>query len=395
MPRVDKITKKLCDSIPYTQTGSTIYWDTPLPGFALLVGKRSKSFIVQRDINGKSCRKNIGRYGIVTPEEGRRLAKDALFLMNQGINPNVLKKEEKRKLITLRETLVSYKMTRKNLSQTTLHGYEYTLDKYLSDWADKPISFIDKDMVIARHAMLGDCHGAYTANGTMRVLRLLINHANALYDLEIKNPVGHLSKVKAWFPEKRRTNYIKPHQLPAWWTAVHGLESDTARDFLITLLFTGLRKGEAERLRWQDVDFDERTITINQTKNGDVLTLPLSNYLYQLMQRRFQQYNWSEFVFPGTGKDGHLTEPKKSIYAVTRETGITFTCHDLRRTFITFAESLDLPYYALKRLLNHRTSDVTGGYIIIDAERLREPVERIAQHILEMARWTYSERNKL
>ncbi|MCK5375045.1 MAG: tyrosine-type recombinase/integrase [Alphaproteobacteria bacterium] len=317
---------------------------------------------------------------LLTPEEGKRLSKDALFLMNQNINPNILEKEEKRKLITLSETLASYKMTRKNLSKTTLRGYGYTLDKYLSDWANMPISSISKDMVVARHAMLGE----YTANGTMRVLRLLVNHANALYDLEINNPVVHLSKIKTWFPEKRRITYIKTHQLPAWWKAVHNLESDTARVFLITLLFTGLRKGEAERLRWCDVDFDDQTITITKTKNGDVLTLPLSNYLYQLIHRRFQQYNWSEFVFPGTGKDGHLIEPKKSLYFVTRETGIQFTCHDLRRTFITFAESLDLPYYALKRLLNHRTSDVTGGYIIIDAERLREPVERIAEHILEI-----------
>ena len=60
--------------------------------------------------------------------------------------------------------------------------------------------------------------------------------------------------------------------------------------------------------------------------------------------------------------------------------------HDLRRTFITVAESLDIPHYALKRLLNHRAdSDVTGGYIVINAERLRDPVERIAARILELA----------
>ena len=34
--------------------------------------------------------------------------------------------------------------------------------------------------------------------------------------------------------------------------------------------------------------------------------------------------------------------------------GVKFTLHDLRRTFITVAESLDIPHYALKRLLNHR-----------------------------------------
>ena len=61
-----------------------------------------------------------------------------------------------------------------------------------------------------------------------------------------------------------------------------------------------------------------------------------------------------------------------------------FTLHDLRRTFITIAESLDVPHYALKRLLNHRLSgDVTAGYIVSSAERLRGPVSLVAAKILK------------
>ena len=59
-----------------------------------------------------------------------------------------------------------------------------------------------------------------------------------------------------------------------------------------------------------------------------------------------------------------------------------FTLHDLRRTFITIAESLDIPAYALKRLLNHKDSnDVTAGYIVSDVNRLREPMQRITDFI--------------
>lgn len=54
---------------------------------------------------------------------------------------------------------------------------------------------------------------------------------------------------------------------------------------------------------------------------------------------------------------------------VIKESGVHFTVHDLRRTFITVAESLDISAYALKSLLNHKMSnDVTAGYIIKDAE---------------------------
>lgn len=90
-------------------------------------------------------------------------------------------------------------------------------------------------------------------------------------------------------------------------------------------------------------------------------------------------------MFPGRGRSGHITETKTFTRRVGARSGVAFTLHDLRRTFITIAESLDIPHYALKRLLNHRVGgDVTGGYIVMNAERLREPVDEVAARILEM-----------
>ena len=69
---------------------------------------------------------------------------------------------------------------------------------------------------------------------------------------------------------------------------------------------------------------------------------------------------------------------------VTEASGINFTVHDLRRTFITIAESLDISAYAVKRLVNHKmNNDVTAGYIIADVERLRKPMQLITDNLLE------------
>jgi predicted DNA-binding protein len=68
---------------------------------------------------------------------------------------------------------------------------------------------------------------------------------------------------------------------------------------------------------------------------------------------------------------------------VIERSGVTFTTHDLRRTFATVADSLDIPGYAVKALLNHKTgADVTVGYIIADVERLRGPMQRITDYLL-------------
>ncbi|USO04386.1 MAG: hypothetical protein H6853_03700 [Rhodospirillales bacterium] len=77
-----------------------------------------------------------------------------------------------------------------------------------------------------------------------------------------------------------------------------------------------------------------------------------------------------------------------------KQSGISFTCHDLRRTFITIAESLEISAYALKRLINHRVTDVTGGYIIVDVERLRNPVQKIEAFILEKVNGNQEAGNK-
>ena len=69
---------------------------------------------------------------------------------------------------------------------------------------------------------------------------------------------------------------------------------------------------------------------------------------------------------------------------VTKQSGVTFSVHDLRRTFTTVADTLDVPHYALKRLLNHSmAADVTAGYIVSDVERLRGPMEKITNYFLK------------
>ena len=114
-------------------------------------------------------------------------------------------------------------------------------------------------------------------------------------------------------------------------------------------------------------------------------TLPLSDFLYTLLKNREAEATGSPYVFPSEGKAGYLIEPRKVMKKVIDASNVTFTIHDLRRTFITIAESLDIPAYALKRLLNHKMNqDVTAGYIVMDVERLRKPMQAISDKLLQL-----------
>jgi integrase len=109
----------------------------------------------------------------------------------------------------------------------------------------------------------------------------------------------------------------------------------------------------------------------------------MSDFIYELFLRRSKATR-RKFVFPAESEDGHVVEPRKAMLKVASLSGVPFTVHDLRRTYLTVAESLDISAYALKRLVNHKTNnDVTSGYLIMDVERLRKPMQQVTDYLLK------------
>jgi len=392
-----KLTKTIVDSIPYPENGQTFYRDSEIKGFGLRVGATSKVYIAESKVNGKSVRVTIGKHGIYTAEQARNQAKEILLMMSKGINPNDEAREQKTRGMTLQHVFQDFLIARKALKPRTIYDYKRIMGTYLATWNNKAIADITKDMIAKRHTELGETSQAQ-ANLTMRFLRALFNFAAGQYEdskgqtLIPDNPVKRLSQTRAWYRVERRQTVIKPHELEPWFQAVMNLKNDaisqnreTIRDYLLLVLFTGLRKEEAVSMIWENVDLRAKTLKVTDTKNHLDHTLPLSDYLYDLLQHR-KANAVNEYVFQRAGGVGYIVEQRKQMAKVIKESGISFTIHDLRRTFMTIAESLDISAYAVKRLANHKmNNDITAGYIIADVERLRVPMQKITDHILKCA----------
>src|SRR5947209_20221106 len=69
---------------PVTQK---IYWDAKLPGFGLLVGRKKKTFIVQRAVFGKTIRQTIDSYPTITVQQARDAAHEMLVKLRKGEDP--------------------------------------------------------------------------------------------------------------------------------------------------------------------------------------------------------------------------------------------------------------------------------------------------------------------
>ena len=400
-----RITKSFVDQVtlpPPKEDGKTnqaFYRDSAIPGFGLRVTSGgAKSFIVEKRISGKVKRVTLGKYGNLTVEQARKEAMRFLGEVATGKNPIAAKKNKRIRNTTLIEAFEDYLLTRKDLKESTINDYRRSINGPFLMWQTKPLTAITKDMVQLRHAALGKKSKA-RANNAMRVLRAVFNHAISRYEdsyghqVVLSNPVDRLSQTRAWHKVDRRQTLIKPDELPDWFAATMQLNNETTRHYLYLVLFTGLRRSEASRLQWDDVDFNDKTITINETKNHQVHILPLSDFLYELLKKRLAVKE-SPYVFPSDSERGYLTEPKTAVKRVSELSGVTFTLHDLRRTFITIAESLDIPGYALKRLLNQKDpNDVTADYIVPNVDRLREPMQQVTDFIIKNSNKNTKSRN--
>lgn len=390
-----RITKSFVDKVPLPEIGpngkstQAFYRDSVIAGFGLRVTSGgAKSFIVEKRVDGRVKRKTLGRYGNLTVEQARKEAQKFLGKVASGIDPIREVQEKRAKRITLSDAFQDCLATRKNLKPNTLNDYNRSMGEMFNDWQAKALSDISRDMVITRHAEYGARSPARADNG-MRILRAIFNHALQRYQdasgkpFLVANPVDVLSHQRAWYKVERRQTLIKDHQLKPWYEATMQLNNQTTRDYLHLVLLTGLRRTEAATLTWDQIDFKEKTLTITATKNNRTHRLPFSDAIEALLTRRHEERS-SSFVFPSDAERGHLSEPRTAIARVAKLSGVTFTLHDLRRTFITAAERLDIPAYALKRLINHKDpNDVTEGYIIFDVERLRVPMQKITDFFMD------------
>jgi len=316
--------------------------------------------------------------------------------------------------VTLQDAFTAFLETR-TLKKSTIRDYRRAMRIAYPDWAARRVIDITRDSVAKRHRklkadgvknFLKKCKkkkrtptakeqeraGSAQANQAMRFLRSLLNFCAGYYEdaqggpLIKFNPVQRLSQTKQWFRVQRKQTIIKPHELPAWFKAVNNLKNETARDYFLVLLLTGCRKVEALTLEVSQIDLQAKTLAFMDPKNSEPLILPLPKHLLKILKARIDNLGKSKYLFPGRSEKGHLADLYRQIQKVIETSKIKFTLHDLRRHFITTADGLDLSVFAIKRLVNHSIGgDVTGGYMVHDVERLRDPMQKVEDKILMMA----------
>ncbi|MFV1873960.1 MAG: tyrosine-type recombinase/integrase [Oleiphilus sp.] len=394
-------TKKEIDKLP-TQDKRYRCNDPKTRGlFIEVMPSGEKYFRVRGKVNKKDATSTLGRFPDMTRDQARTQAAMHRNKMASGINPNQLKQVQKNEAITLEEVYLDY-IAHRNLKPRSIQNYKQNLDCYLEKWKTKPLKLMNEEAIKLIHKTISISSEAQ-ANQTMRFLRAIFNFAKHEYrglnDAYIftENPVKILNHLRMWNPAKRKQTRLHEDELGNWFKALEQTKFNASKvqdvftvsvcDALIMALLTGLRKSEILELTWDRVNLQRKCFFIDKTKNGLELYLPTTPFIQSMLSERWNSRTESPYVFNAPNAKGRVLEPKKTLAKLQGISGIIFGWHDLRRTFASTAERVNIGTYTLKRLMNHKSdkNDVTEGYIIQTAEELRDPAVLIANRILDQA----------
>lgn len=380
-------------------------WDTGTKGLCLRLGKK-KVFYVAKKKEGKNIYVKLGEFPYMTVEAARTEALKILSAISGGSFKKQGSVSKDSTLLWLLEKYVSDRKTSTPpMKESTAKSMLTYVKYYLPNLLDMPIENITQDLVDKTYRNVAQ-KAPTTGHMVFRYLRTLLNYANALAPEDspvfLKNPVNVLSRRRVWSVPPPKTRVLTGSEVGKFITALESRRAESIRlkitkmaitpSFLLFLLLTGARKSEAACLLWEDVSLENSRVTFRDTKTADERTIPLNKkisiILSELKSLDCDSVKKSQFVFPGSGKTGHIAEYKtfmKGFFKANSDIP-SFSAHDLRRTFITIGKQVT-PGDFIEVIVGHSIQTVTGRhYFHPSVEDLRGPMNLVAEKI-----WSFAE----
>ena len=385
-----QLNDKTIERLPAPEKARYVVRDTDLKGFFLVVGKRKKSFSIQGDLREEGKRASTVRIVIgdtteISTRTARAVAKEYLAQISRGVHPKsearAMKASSAAELtqieqageedarpggVTLSQAWARYKtaMERKNRSERTIESYRDHVERIFKDWLETPLAELGEDpaKVSEKHDTITEDNGPYIANGSMRTLRAIYNHARKTNrELPADNPVDSVD----WNHEKRRSTGMGLADLKGWFLELAELENPIRREFHLLTLLSACRPTALMEAKPQHLDLGRRVLHIPRPKGGAdrAFDIPLSRQMIRCLirvmrsGRQMHPFEAGEWLFPADSAEGHMVEQKEN------RTILSKWGNDLRQTYRTVATPAGVSELDARMLMNHSVPGVNAGYI--------------------------------
>ncbi|OCY91347.1 tyrosine-type recombinase/integrase [Acinetobacter pittii] len=319
---------------------------------------------------------SLGEYPIVGLAEARTKRDEAKSLVASGINP-VEEKENQKKAksdeyenrVLFKHVAAEYKAEKlKNRSERYQEAFQRALDKdILKVIGDKDIKEVTSADVLTimkktiarvkRQKNHGTGEVSAIQNRTFigGVMRYAIATLRADYDptYAVKNVVER--------PEIEHARPMEKHEAVQLRNKLNSYGgSTTVKNAGLVMLYSMLRTIEIRRMKWEYVDFEERTITFpkEMMKKKRIHIVPMSDQVFNILQEQRNIVGNREYVFPAIYQDGMLSAT--TLNKMLDYIGLSdVTAHDFRATASTLLNEKDYDDKWIEKQLAHADGNKT------------------------------------
>ena len=199
-----------------------------------------------------------------------------------------------------------------------------------------------------------------------------------------RNPIERVTKPKE---SSGRVRYLSDDERARLLQACKESSNPDLYTAVVVSLTTGGRQAEIMGLRWGQVDFKTRAITLRQgeTKNNEARTLPLVGQAFDLLQARAKVRKLhDDRVFPTTdrAKKAPMLNLRHPWTIALKAAEIEdFHWHDLRHTAASYLAMQGVSPLEISKILGHKTMAMVSRYSHLSPGRITALGDALAERL--------------
>jgi integrase len=395
-------TKAELESITPPASGRDTYRDDGQDYLYLFVTPTKKVFYFVRWYKGKTEQIRMGNFPEMTVAIARKKAQENAGEVAQGRDPAQERRAD-RAVLTFGDLFARYMVDYATPHKRTAKQDQENYDRHVRDpWKARRVDEVTPAMVTRLHNRLTESSGPILANRILALVRGVFNWGVGQELVKVENPCRSTKANR----ERSRERFMDGDELPRFMEAIAG-ENQKMQDYFRLLLLTGVRKSSLMRMAWVDVNMGKAIWRVSGevTKNGDPLTVVLTEDAVAILRRRFDENRQprtihggkigapllSPWVFPsretGATDGGHLTDVKRAWSNVLKRAGLTdLHIHDLRRTLGSWMATQGSSMLMIGKALGHRNAKSTEVYARMNLDPVRQAVEQATKAMMQVAK---------
>lgn len=354
------ITKKILSEIR-TRIKPYYIRDTKLIGFAIKVNPKGQAkYIVEAKLgnSNRAKRKEVGVVNVMSLVKARELARGYLNDIHAGVEP--LERQLKDGL-SVQKLFEDYYRSNQRIKEANADSYIDDMKSFLKPFLNRHANDLSAQEYFDFYQK-NTKHRPTRTDRVHRQLRAVYNYATRKQLVDC-NPTDIVTTQDRPVIKPKDRSLSLDVELPKFLKALMSEEvSEIARDVVLVILATGMRRTEALSLRWDELDMYRFLIIKSDTKNKHQHMIPMSNLVRTiLLERLSKRVDGCEYVFPNASGSAAIGDIRKSLKRILSLAEIEdpVALHDLRRTFTAINQQLGLESYQIKALLNHVDNSVT------------------------------------